>query len=68
MAIPFVFDFYNNAHLFPDPERSKYENTQFIPEDRRADKCTACGACVTKCTQGIDIPQEMKLVTVFYSG
>lgn len=30
-----------------------------IPEENRADKCIACGACAAKCPQYIDIPAQL---------
>ena len=33
-----------------------------IPDGRRAGDCIACGACVSRCPQHIDIPDKLKLV------
>jgi len=33
-----------------------------IPKGRRAGNCTACGACLARCPQHIDIPEELKIV------
>ena len=34
-----------------------------IPQGRRPEDCTACGACVERCPQKIDIPGELKRVS-----
>jgi len=33
-----------------------------IPDGQRAGDCIACGACVARCPQHIDIPEKLKLV------
>jgi predicted aldo/keto reductase-like oxidoreductase len=33
-----------------------------IPKNRRAGGCTACGVCVERCPQHLDIPKELKTV------
>jgi predicted aldo/keto reductase-like oxidoreductase len=67
VAIPWVFGIYNEAVMFGDKERHKREYQNFIPDDNKAEKCTACGACVPKCPQKINIPEEMKKVREFFS-
>lgn len=36
-----------------------------IPRDRQPDHCIACGQCVPKCPQQIQIPDEMQKIDVF---
>jgi len=67
VAIPFVFDLYESAHIFPDQERRRNEYLMYIFEARRADKCTQCGACLSKCPQSIDIPKEMVKLAKYFS-
>ena len=33
-----------------------------LPEGRRAGDCTACGSCIARCPQHIDIPENLKTV------
>ncbi len=66
VAIPFVIGTYNEAIMFNDRDRHKREYELFIPEANRADKCTNCGACLAKCPQHIDIPNQMKRIRDFF--
>ncbi len=71
--IPGNFSFYNdavNSHLLPLPEttapdyaerQEKFgaDYRQAIPADKRANQCTDCEACLSKCPQQIRIPNQM---------
>jgi predicted aldo/keto reductase-like oxidoreductase len=57
--IPKIFSIYNEYKRSGVQFHAHYLYS-CIKEDRRADACIACRACVEKCPQGIDIPSELK--------
>jgi predicted aldo/keto reductase-like oxidoreductase len=68
VAIPWALGIYNDAHIFGDAKRHKWEYNFFIPDENKADKCIRCGVCVPKCPQGIDIPSELEKVKNYFRG
>jgi len=60
--IPVCFTMYNNYHIF----QKKDDYTIWLDPPERAGKCVACGKCVTRCPQGIAIPDELKKVKELY--
>jgi uncharacterized protein len=66
VAIPWALGIYNEAHMFGDLKRRNWEYQFFLPEERKAGKCTKCGACLPKCPQKIDIPAELEKVTDYF--
>ena len=66
LPIPFLFEMYNDAHIFEDKERHIREYKIWFDENTRADKCTACGACLAKCPREIPIPDKMKELAEFF--
>lgn len=66
VAIPSVLGMYNEATMFNDRDRHAKEYKMFIGSDARADKCTQCGACLSKCPQHIPIPDWMKTITGYF--
>lgn len=67
VAIPFALGIYNCAFMFGDKNRHQFEYKFFLPEEQKADKCTQCGACIAKCPQKIDIPEELKKVAAYFA-
>jgi uncharacterized protein len=65
VAIPDVFGLYNDTHMYQNHERAQFVYDRFWSPDERADRCTACGECVEKCPQGIDIPAWMEKAQAF---
>jgi predicted aldo/keto reductase-like oxidoreductase len=68
VAIPEVFALYNDAHMYHDRERAQFAYGTFWSESERADQCTACGECVEKCPQGIDVPAWMEKAQAYLTG
>lgn len=55
VAIPRIFDLYNQAMMFNAPGYARNAYMQWVPEAERGDRCLACGECEAKCPQGIAI-------------
>lgn len=66
--IPDSFGVYMDAHMFSDRERHTREYAWFVAEENRAGKCVQCGACVPKCPQHINIPEELAKVKEFFGS
>lgn len=73
--IPAIFAAYNKSVLennIPDvenPNSTEFERRKEaflknyydkVPEGSRADKCTGCGQCITKCPQSLQIPDKIQ--------
>ena len=65
VAIPDVFELYNDAHMFDNLQRQQMAYRIFFSDDERADRCTVCGECVEKCPQGIAIPEWLEKAQSF---
>lgn len=59
--IPKMFALYNHFVLDKD-EEDYLEAYRAQPEETLADKCRACGACLSKCPQHIRIPEKMAAI------
>ncbi len=68
VAIPEVCSLYNDTHMYQNLERAQFAYRAFWGENERADNCTACGECVEKCPQGIDIPMWMEKAQAFLTS
>lgn len=63
--IPGVFELYNDAHMYDNLSRQQMAYSTFLSDEERADSCTACGECVEKCPQGIDVPMWLEKAQAF---
>ncbi|TVM36842.1 aldo/keto reductase [Oceanidesulfovibrio marinus] len=74
VQIPKCFDFYNRMHMFGDENRAKYMYVAFVSgltsnEDPGfASQCVACGECLQKCPQGIQVPDMLEKVAAEMEG
>jgi predicted aldo/keto reductase-like oxidoreductase len=68
VAIPEVFGLYNDTHMYENLQRAQFVYDAFWSADEKADRCTACGECVEKCPQGIDVPVWMEKAQAFLTG
>lgn len=55
VEIPTIFELYNDAMTYEDLGAPRWRYRQ-LEEEKRADRCTACGECMEACPQQIDIP------------
>ena len=68
VAIPDVFELYNDAHMYDDLAHQQMAYRVFFSENERADQCTACGECVEKCPQGIEVPAWLEKAQAFLAS
>ncbi|MFO7944932.1 MAG: aldo/keto reductase [Anaerolineales bacterium] len=57
--IPRILQIYNDSIMYDKPEYGINGYNNWIPEEKRADQCEACGECEEKCPQGIAISDWM---------
>lgn len=69
VQIPICFDFFNRLHMFGNEKEAKrmYSNFAGGGIAKRApgfaSQCVACGECLEKCPQGINIPDMLERVS-----
>ena len=68
VAIPDVLELYNDAHMYDNLQRQQMAYRVFFADNERADSCTACGECVDKCPQGIDVPGWLERAQAFLTA
>ena len=65
IAIPEIFSSLNEIKRFEN-QRTPTFRYYFLPEEKRASKCTSCGACVPICPQKLDIPGLLKKCSLVF--
>ena len=60
IMIPECFTIYND-YKRGSAQTKALNSYNALPKNRRAQDCTACGACIPRCPQHIDIPAELKM-------
>jgi len=74
VQIPRCFDFYNRMHMFGNEDVMKSLYANFVGNLTTndapgfAEQCVACGECMEKCPQGIQIPDVLKKVAEEMEG
>ena len=64
LNIPRLFELYNRAKMYNVPGWARWHYSE-LPEDKRADKCEACGQCEELCPQQLAISENMVRVHEF---
>jgi uncharacterized protein len=65
VMIPAAFELYNKMHLFGEAQKTKFSYALRMSgrlsgtEPGFASQCVACGECLDKCPQGIEIPDHL---------
>jgi uncharacterized protein len=67
--IPKCFELYNMAKVYDWPEWGEREYGRLVEDGRQASQCIACGVCVDRCPQKLDIPSLLEqVVELFEKG
>ncbi|HDS02551.1 MAG TPA: aldo/keto reductase [Firmicutes bacterium] len=68
VAIPAIFEMYNDAWLFEDIQGGKEKYLKWIKEENRASRCVVCRACEKACPQQVPVIEKLKsIVSAFES-
>ena len=60
LAIPELFGMYNAASMFDTRKgTADWYRSAYLASGHGADSCAGCGECLTKCPQGIEIPDRL---------
>lgn len=60
--IPYAIEYYNNVFMFENFDKEKREYWDFFGGRAHAGDCIACGECMTKCPQKIEIIEALEKV------
>lgn len=60
VAIPSIFDMYNNVYVYGTEQDSKNRYEALIKADKDSTKCVECGICESLCPQHLNIIQDLK--------
>ncbi|MCF8001505.1 MAG: aldo/keto reductase [Halanaerobiales bacterium] len=66
VAIPNIFSLYNEAQIYDKYEANKKQYFN-MNEDSRADNCIECGQCEEACPQNLNIIDDLKDVTAYFT-
>ena len=66
VAIPNIFSLYNEAKIYDKYETNKKQYLN-MNEDSRADNCIECGQCEEACPQNLNIIDDLKDVTAYFT-
>jgi len=59
IPIPFILEIYNDTFMYDARDECRGTYQAFFKPEQRADKCTSCGECETKCPQNIKIAETL---------
>jgi len=69
VSIPDVFALYNGAVAFDKKEQNRERYRAFYQKEQKgADACIACGTCLSKCPQTIDIINSLSEADAYFAS